>query len=63
MTNYHQKLTLIFFFICSVTVRELTVNSLLREDDSDKVVGVSAQSKTNEYFRVSFIRIHNEKGD
>ncbi|GAA5804048.1 squalene epoxidase-domain-containing protein [Helicostylum pulchrum] len=35
----------------NVTVRELTVNSLLREDDSDKVVGVSAQSKTNEYFR------------
>ncbi|KAI7867051.1 squalene epoxidase-domain-containing protein [Mucor mucedo] len=35
----------------NVTVRELTVNTLIREDDGDKVIGVSAQSKTNEYFK------------
>lgn len=40
------------FYIQSVTVKEVTVNSLLREDNDDKVIGVVAQSKTNEESKV-----------
>lgn len=58
ITNYHFFFTQALY-LYSVTVRELTVNTLIREDDSEKVIGVTAQSKTNEYFKVKEKPHHN----